>query len=40
LPMTQLIKWPFAVAWLILCLFAVILGAVHGVRISSRRYAK
>ena len=40
LPMTQLIKWPFAVAWLVLCSFAVILGAVHGVRISSRRYAK
>ena len=37
LPMTQLIKWPFAVAWLVLCSFAVILGAVHGVRISSRR---
>lgn len=40
LPMTQLIKWPFAVVWLVLCSLAVILGAVHGVRISSRRYAK
>ena len=39
LPMTQLIQWPFAMAWLVLCSFAVVLGAVHGVRISSRRYA-
>ena len=34
LPMTQLIPWPFAVAWLVLCSLAVVLGAVHGVRIS------
>ena len=38
LPMSQLIEWPFAVAWLVLCLFAVILSAVRGVRI--KRYAK
>ena len=40
LPMAQLIKWPFAVAWLVLCSFAVTLGAVHGVRISNRRDAR
>ena len=40
LPMSQLIKWPFAVAWLVLCSFAVILSAVHGVRIRAKRYAK
>ena len=36
LPMTQLIKWPFAVVWLVLCSFAVILGVVHGIRMSRR----
>ena len=40
LPMSQLIKWPFTIAWLVLCSFAVILGAVHGVRIRDKRYAK
>jgi hypothetical protein len=40
LPMSQLIKWPFAVAWLVLCLLAVILSAVHGVRIRGKRDAK
>ena len=40
LPMTQLIKWPFAVAWLNLCLVAVVLGTVHGIRMGSKRCAK
>ena len=40
LPMSQLIEWPFAIAWLVLCSFAVILSAVHGVHISAKRYAK
>ena len=40
LPMSQLIEWPFAIAWLALCSFAVILSAVHGVHISAKRYAK
>ena len=40
LPMTQLIEWPFAVAWLGFCLVAVALGTVHGIRISRKRYAK
>ena len=40
LPMSQLIEWPFAIAWLVLCSFAVILSAVHGVNISAKRYAK
>ena len=39
LPMTQLIQWPFAMAWLVLCSFAVVLAAVHGVGIRSRRDA-
>lgn len=40
LPVTQLIKWPFAVAWLSLCLVAVVLGTIHGIRIRRKHYAK
>ena len=40
LPMSQLIEWPFAIAWLVLCSFAIILSAIHGVHISAKRYAK
>ena len=40
LPMGDLIKVPFAIVWLVLCSVAVILGAVHGIRINSKRYAK
>jgi hypothetical protein len=37
LPMEQLIKWPLAVAWLSLCLVAVVLGTVHGIRANGKR---
>ena len=40
LPISQLLKWPLAVPWLGLCLVAVVLGTVHGIRISSKRRAK
>ena len=40
LPTSQLVKWPLAVEWLGLCLVAVVLGAVHGIRINSKRGAK
>lgn len=40
LPISQLVKWPLAVAWLGLCLVAVVLGTVHGIRISSKSRAK
>ena len=39
LPMAQLIQWPLAVAWLVFCSAAVVLGAVHGVRARSKRHA-
>ena len=38
LPMAQLIKWPLAVAWLSLCLVAVVLSAVHGIRANGKRH--
>lgn len=39
LPMAQLIKWPLAVAWLGLCLVAIVLGVFHGIRTNSKRHA-
>ena len=39
LPMAQLIEWPLAVAWLGLCLAAVVLGAVHGARARNNHAA-
>lgn len=38
LPMAQLIKWPFVVAWLSLCLVAVVLSAAHGIRANGKRH--
>ena len=38
LPMAQLIQWPLAVAWLSLCLVAVVLSAAHGIRANGKRY--
>jgi len=40
LPMAQLVKWPFAVAWLGLCLVAVVLSVIHGIRANSKGYVK
>ena len=39
LPMAQLIKWPLAVAWLGLCLVAIVLGVFHGILTNSKRHA-
>lgn len=38
LPMIQLINWPLAVVWLSLCLVAVVLSAVHGLRANGKRH--
>lgn len=40
LSMDGLFKAPFAIVWLMLWSAAVILGAVHGIRNSSKQYAK
>lgn len=40
LPIKQLVKMPFAVGWLSLCLIAVLAGVVHGLRSRKKRAAQ